>query len=187
MDPVAFVHLGNAFAVLALGMQEMLPLRLLMVCASFCGIIFNLLQTPVPMLAPAAWGVFFVIGHLVQISILLNEQRPVTLTEEELQVYLQIERYGFTPRRVLQFLRLVRDGGATWREYKVGERIVNDGNVVQSIFYIKHGAAEVVAKGEKVGTIEAGAMIGELGMLPREQQSQLYAKGHWHSTITATQ
>ena len=53
------IHFGNAWAVVALGMQEMLHLRACMVMASTCGVAFNLLQ-PKPLWAPAGWAVFFI-------------------------------------------------------------------------------------------------------------------------------
>jgi len=51
--------------------QDMLYLRSLMIGASTCGIVFNLLQ-PKPLFVPAGWGVFFIVGHAVQIYILLQ-------------------------------------------------------------------------------------------------------------------
>jgi hypothetical protein len=73
-------NVGNGFAVIALVQQDMLVLRSCMVCASACGITFNLLQ-PKPLYTPAGWGLFFVCGHLIMIALIIRDRLELIMSE----------------------------------------------------------------------------------------------------------
>lgn len=99
-------NVGNGFAVIALVQQDMLVLRSCMVCASACGITFNLLQ-PKPLYTPAGWGLFFVCGHLIMIALILRERQEVTMNEEQLDAYEEcFQRHGFTPRHFKKLMEI---------------------------------------------------------------------------------
>ena len=73
-----FVHAGNGIVLVAINQTDMLRLRYMSVAASCFGMAYNLLQ-PKPLIAPAAWGAFFVCCHAYQISVLLREQQETHL------------------------------------------------------------------------------------------------------------
>eukprot|EP01084_Bolivina_argentea_P025388 47195_1 len=87
IKPKYIIHFGNFLAIAAMLQSEMLYLRGFMICASACGIAFNLLQ-PVPLKIPAYWGLFFIFTHAIQIYYLLQDKFPTTNLPDNLkQIY----------------------------------------------------------------------------------------------------
>ncbi len=123
----------------------MLELRMFMIGASCCGISYNLLQ-PKPLLAPAAWGTFFVVGHAVQIYRLLRAKALVSLSPEDHHLYEHaFLRYGFSPRQFLELLAAVppnriKENGRNF--------VVRQGDSVTTVGFIIDGALAVECDGE---------------------------------------
>jgi hypothetical protein len=92
---------------MAMTSSDMLPLRCFMVGASSCGILYNLLQ-PKPLIPPAAWGIFFIAGHGLQITRLLLARQHITMDDREHELYERaFMPFGFSPRAFTQLLEVL--------------------------------------------------------------------------------
>lgn len=136
-----FVHAGNLIFLAAINQTDMMNLRALSIVASAFGIAYNLLQ-PVPLFAPAAWGMFFVSCHVYYAGQLIKERQHITLTPEEEEVYEKgFLRYGFTPR---QFTDILEHAHCVWNTFRSGEWIHREGDRREEVTLLISGEAEAV-------------------------------------------
>eukprot|EP01083_Nonionella_stella_P038283 104174_1 len=156
LEPRYVVHFGNILAVCAMMQSEMLYLRCFMIGASICGITFNLLQ-PVPLIIPAYWGLFFVLGHSIQIYFLIRDKLPVSMSDDLQQVYEQaFSPYGFTAR---QYLDLCEFADYSFIRFKKGEYISTEGSNMPYLHWLLKG--KVVINKKTLG--DFGVMDSEVG------------------------
>ncbi|GAB5369741.1 hypothetical protein AAMO2058_001431700 [Amorphochlora amoebiformis] len=155
------IHFGNALILLAINQTDMLYLRGFTVCATVCGIAFNLLQ-PKPLYAPAGWGVFFIMCHAYQISILARERRKITLLPDQEEVYEKaFMPFGFTPR---QFLDIIETTGSRCGVFIEGEDIQSRGNPMDELHYVLKGNVAIINRhGDEISRVSPGkgAWLGE--------------------------
>jgi len=120
-------------------------LRALSIVASALGICYNLLQ-PIPLWAPAAWGVFFIGCHGYQLQELFRERESITLSEAEQDAYEKaFLPHGFTPR---QFLDIMKQAEVKWTTYHKGEFIAKRGTPMSRLHFLLSGEVEMVSKSE---------------------------------------
>eukprot|EP00656_Telonema_subtile_P055990 TRINITY_DN8844_c0_g1_i2.p1 TRINITY_DN8844_c0_g1~~TRINITY_DN8844_c0_g1_i2.p1 ORF type:complete len:351 (+),score=44.65 TRINITY_DN8844_c0_g1_i2:236-1288(+) len=160
------VHVGNMLAMCAMGMSEMLYLRSFMIGATLCSIGFNLVQ-PKPLFVPAGWGCLFVIGHGVQIALLLRESVEVTLGPEEHNFYEHaFLPYGFTPR---EFQRLLEEADCRWMDMPKGTMLCEQGGDVTHIWFLLSGKVSIMKDETVVNTIKphstVDARVGRTGWI----------------------
>eukprot|EP00040_Diaphanoeca_grandis_P029012 m.168871 g.168871 ORF g.168871 m.168871 type:complete len:427 (+) comp31541_c0_seq1:157-1437(+) len=143
-----FIHFGNLMAVFAMGSSDMLPLRSFMIGASTFGILYNLLQ-PIPLVAAAGWGIFFIIGHAVQISRILLDKQAVTLTSCQNELYTEaFLKFGYSPK---QFLTLIESSNAKWITVPAGKEIFTQGDPITTIAYKLTGVHQMLRKDRVLG------------------------------------
>lgn len=129
-----------------------------MIGASSCGICFNLLQ-PKPLFAPACWGVFFIMGHAIQITRILRAKAHVSLSAEDHHLYEHgFMPFGFSPR---QFLDLMQTVPPARVRTPCGENLVAQGDPVLSVGYVVAGSFSVECDGEVVNKTQSGTWAGE--------------------------
>jgi CRP-like cAMP-binding protein len=128
-----------------MGVTDMSALRVFMIGASSCGIMFNLLQ-PVPLVVPAAWGAVFVFGHSVQIARLLWDKVEVSMSSEEADLYeTAFMPSGFTPR---QFVAIIAH--AKWIDVPAGHVLFRCGEQVNELYYLVRGKVSTIIKSNAV-------------------------------------
>ncbi|CAJ1357701.1 unnamed protein product [Effrenium voratum] len=156
-----FVHFGNCLVLLAINQTDMLQLRMLSVTASLFGMAYNLLQ-PTPLLAPAAWGGFFICCHLYYIVQLLRERAGITLDPDHEAAYeMAFMPFGFTPR---QFLDLCQVADAQIQDLSCGGYFARKGEPMDKINYLMEGEVMLISHTEdKMANISAGqgSWLGE--------------------------
>jgi len=139
---VYFVHAGNIIVLIAINQTDMMNLRCFSVVATCLGIGYNLLQ-PKPLLAPAAWGVFFIACHLYRILGLLRERRHLTLHEAQEEAYgLVFKEHGFTRR---QFLDVLEAASGRWHTFAEGEYVHRKGDERPRIHCILDGEVTMIS------------------------------------------
>eukprot|EP00854_Cymbomonas_tetramitiformis_P003695 gene3695-4633_t len=130
--------------------EDMLLLRLFMVCANVCGIAYNLLQ-PTPLLTPVAWSTFFLGGHGMQLYRLVNEKQEVKLSSQECELYEQaFFSFGFTPR---DFKSL---GKPMWKEFDEGEVVHFQDADIETLYYLLDGEVDILRDGIVKNKIRPG-------------------------------
>jgi hypothetical protein len=143
-----FVHFGNCIVLMAISQTDMMNLRALSIGATMCGIAYNLLQIPRPLVAPAMWGIFFIGCHSYQILELLRERQEVKLSAVEKDAYEQaFLRFGFTQRQFLDLLEgaAPQSGGrcAAIVQHRHKEMVHTRGDVMDNIHFVMNGEVEV--------------------------------------------
>ena len=107
------IHIANVLYLLSYSMRDVLWLRILTVIAIGFLIPYFYLRSE-PLMAPIYWNLLFTAINLYWIARLLNERRPVRLSDDEQRLC----RLGFrtlTPRDMLKLLKL-----AAWHDTSPG-------------------------------------------------------------------
>ncbi|GBG30116.1 Blood vessel epicardial substance [Hondaea fermentalgiana] len=178
------LHAGNVLAVGAASSEDMLQLRSFMACASGCSIGFNLLQAR-PLLAPAAWGLFFLGLHSYHIRRILLEREPLALSQDEHELYSQaFMTYGFTPR---SFKKLLKGSTATWETIKPGEPIVKEGHNQPRAAYVLSGSVLVYAGNVLMNRVDVTPGETHGGWTTHPWRSDIEERGirKWKTTVVA--
>jgi CRP-like cAMP-binding protein len=135
-------------------------LRLFAVGASFISIPYFLLQ-PTKLWAPLSWSVVFAAINLFQSWRLFIERRPIKLTPDEEYIRRLVFR-DLPPRKVLQVLSI-----GSWTTLEVGQRLIEQGKVSETVSLIVRGKVRVTRDGRVLGDLVAGDFVGSALILSR--------------------
>eukprot|EP01083_Nonionella_stella_P103401 295227_1 len=147
------LHFGNGLAICSMVMQEMLPLRICMVGANACALIYYRTQG---LKVPAYWSSVFLVGHSIMIIRLLLENRSVAMSDIEHTVYCNAFReHGFTPHQFKQIMKLSK-----YMRVSQGDIICYRGKPKHKTMYVL-GSVELQQNGTSVGGLIDG-FVGDL-------------------------
>jgi CRP-like cAMP-binding protein len=147
------VHFSNILMLAAYSVRDILWLRWFAVAAALTNIPYFLLQGTV-LWPPVLWAVVFTAINLYQIARIYLERRTVVLSEDEQKLY----DLGFRSLRPREFVSLSLVG--EWKNAAAGERVLTEGEPVSSLCIPITGSADVRKKGERIGALEPGHIIG---------------------------
>ena len=153
-----FVHAANVCFLVAYLVRDILKLRVLTFAAGLFLLVFHLVLEP-PAWGFVAWDLVFSAIQIVQIKRLIDERRPVALSEDERAVHTLAFR-SLLPREVKRLCR-----AATMRDLSNGEVLIRTGEEPAALTLILAGEVDVVAGGKHVATLRAGQFIGEMTFL----------------------
>lgn len=151
--PDYFIHAANILLLIAYSVRDVLWLRLFAVAASLIAIPYYVLQ-PTMLWAPLTWSVVFAAINLFQSWLLFIERRPVKLTAEEEEIR-RLAFQGLPPRKVLQVLSI-----GSWVTADVGERLIEQGKLPDSVSLIVRGKVRVTKDGRMLGDLIPGDLVG---------------------------
>lgn len=151
--PDYFIHAANILLLIAYSVRDVLWLRLFAVAASLIAIPYYVLQ-PTMLWPPLAWSVVFAGINLFQSWLLFVERRPVKLTAEEEEIR-RLAFQGLPPRKVLQVLSI-----GSWVKAEVGERLIEQGKLPDSVSLIVHGKVRITKDGRMLGDLIPGDLVG---------------------------
>ena len=169
----AIVTFGSLSLVTAYAMEDVLHLRIAALLGTSSFALFYLTRSP-PMKTPLAWGIVQMTMNMVMVARIAAERRPVTFSEEELDVYEEhFMPYGCSARS----FKLFMDAGKR-RKYKAGEIIQPQGETLCSLSLVIRGRVERSVGDKPIPALhsfpgardanpegDAGAWIGELGLM----------------------
>jgi hypothetical protein len=147
------VHFSNVLLLVAYSVRDILWLRWFAVAAALTNIPYFLVQGDV-LWPPVLWGLVFTAINLYQISRIYLERRPVVLSADEQKLY----ELGFRSLRPREFVSLSLMG--EWKSAEAGEKVVTEGAPVSHLYISITGSAEVRKRGERIGTVSPGHIIG---------------------------
>lgn len=147
------VHFSNVLMLLAYSVKDILWLRWFAVGAAITNIPYFFLQKTV-LWPPILWAIVFTAINLYQIARLYLERRPVVLSQDEQKLY----ELGFRSLRPREFVSLSLVG--EWKNADAGETVVQEGEPVSSLSIPITGNAEVQSRGERIGELTPGYIIG---------------------------
>jgi hypothetical protein len=147
------VHFSNVLLLVSYSVKDILWLRWFAVAAALTNIPYFLLQGTV-LWPPILWAVVFTVINLYQIARLYLERRPVVLSPDEQKLY----DLGFRSLRPREFVSLSLAG--EWKSAQPGEKVVAEGEPVSSLCIPIRGSADVRRRGERIGALKPGHIIG---------------------------
>ena len=147
------VHFSNILMLAAYSVRDILWLRWFAVAAALTNIPYFLLQGTV-LWPPVFWALVFTAINLYQIARLYLERRPVVLSQDEQKLY----DLGFRSLRPREFVSLSLVG--EWKNGEPGERVITEGEPVSSVSIPITGSADVHSRGERIGALTPGHIIG---------------------------
>ncbi len=147
------VHFSNILLVVSYSVRDILWLRWFAVAAALTNIPYFILQDTV-LWPPVLWALVFTAINLYQIVRIYLERRPVVLSQDEQKLY----DLGFRSLRPREFVSLSLVG--EWKDAEPGERVVTEGEPVSSLSIPITGSADVHRRGERIGALTPGHIIG---------------------------
>src|SRR6266480_7685439 len=159
-SPNYFIHAANVLLLVAYSVRDILWLRLFAVGASLISIPYFVLQ-PTKLWAPLSWTIVFAAINLLQSWRLFMERRPVKLTPEEEDIRRLVFR-DLPPRKVLQVLSI-----GSWTTLEVGQRLIEQGQLPETVSLIVRGKVRVTRDGRFLGELIAGDFVGSALILSR--------------------
>ena len=147
------VHFSNILLLVAYSVRDILWLRWFAVAAALTNIPYFLLQGNI-LWPPVLWALVFTAINLYQIARIYLERRPVVLSQDEQKLY----DLGFRSLRPREFVSLALVG--EWKNADPGERVINEGEPVSSLSIPITGSADVHSRGERIGALKPGHIIG---------------------------
>lgn len=155
------IHIANVLYLLSYSMRDVLWLRILTVVAAGFLVPYFYFRSE-PLMAPIYWNVVFTAIILYWIARLLNERRPIRLSDDEQRLC----RLGFrmlAPREMLKLLNI-----AAWHEAPPGTCFVHTGDKLDRLIMIFRGKSEVRIDGRSADCLEDVQFIGEISYFTGE-------------------
>jgi CRP-like cAMP-binding protein len=147
------VHFSNILMLAAYSVRDILWLRWFAVAAALTNIPYFLLQGTV-LWPPVLWALVFTAINLYQIARIYLERSPVVLSQDEQKLY----DLGFHSLRPREFVSLSLVG--EWKSGEAGEKVITEGEPVSNLCIPITGSAEVRSRGERIGALKPGHIIG---------------------------
>jgi hypothetical protein len=147
------VHFSNILMLVSYSLRDILWLRWFAVAAALTNIPYFLVQGTV-LWPPILWAAVFTTINLYQIARLYLERRPVVLSQDEQKLY----DLGFRSLRPREFVSLSLVG--EWKSAEGGERVMTEGEPVSCLCIPISGSADVRRRGERIGAVRPGNIIG---------------------------
>jgi CRP-like cAMP-binding protein len=147
------VHFSNVLMLVSYSVRDILWLRWFAVAAALTNMPYFLLQREI-LWPPVLWAGVFTAINLYQIARIYLERRPVVLSDDEQRLY----ELGFRSLRPREFVSLTLVG--EWRDGAAGDALLTEGQPVESICIAISGTLEVRRRGNYLGRLESGQIIG---------------------------
>ena len=158
-------HVSCAFTMASYLVRDMLWLRALAILSSLVWILAMVLTRSV-IVASLFWNGVFITINLWQIVSLLRENRAVSFTDEEKQLYQELFHH-FKPGEFAKFVRL-----GQWQSIPAGTRLVENGVPAGGLWVLGHGEAEVLdEQGARKASLSTNDFVGEMSYLTHEPPS----------------
>ncbi|OIO60079.1 MAG: hypothetical protein COZ46_06005 [Verrucomicrobia bacterium CG_4_10_14_3_um_filter_43_23] len=152
------LHGSSILELLAFVVKDILTLRWLSIMGYAMWIAYLLTETEV-LWSAILWSFLFIFVNLVRIYLIYKENRSVSFTEEEKDLYLTVFQ-NFTPP---EFMRLIKQ--ATWVDLDKSEKLIAEGEQVKDIMLIYKGSASVVSNGVERALLLPDQFVGEMSYL----------------------
>jgi hypothetical protein len=152
-------HLFNVFYVVGFAIKDVYWLRMCLVTGSVIEIVYSYRIADKPLWVNIFWASVAGSINVIQILWIRRDRRLSALTEEE-----QVLRQTVFKNLELKDYRRLLEAGA-WKNYEAGETLANEGEHLDRLFLIYHGAASVDAGGKRVAILTDRKFIGEMSLL----------------------
>jgi hypothetical protein len=152
-------HLAFGLIAFSFLVKDILWLRVMSILASFFSVFYNYIIPPEPMMIPIFWNFVFVAVNLYHIAILIYEKRPVKMDTKNRELYETM----FSDMTPVEYLKISKV--AKWVNFKSGEVLTTEAQLVESLMLLYNGTVDVAVDGKKVAELKDGQFIGEMSFL----------------------
>ena len=182
-------NIGYIISAVSVLVTDMLWLRSLFIVANCFGILVN---RSFNFWTGIYWNLFFILANLVQIALILNERRAVSMSQDERGLYELVFAEAFTPQ---EFRKLLKAG--EWRTVQVGEQLMTQGQEIDSVYLIDTAMCRAeeerrtpIDRGEQTqatagNASPAAAALGTALASPAALLSKLFGSAHDGSAHSA--
>jgi CRP-like cAMP-binding protein len=153
--PGSFVgHLSYVLLVLSMMMRTMVPLRVVAIGAGLASIAYGWIWLQDPLVV--IWEILFTLTNLVQLAIMLYEQRRRDLTDDEKTVVDAVIP-GANMSQIRRFLTLckLQDAQTDTVLYRQGER-------PERLMVLTRGTVQIERNGRVIAACGEGDFLGEI-------------------------
>lgn len=169
-----FVYLfffANLLFCLAYLVRDMAWLRAITILAASCTLPYFYYQTE-PLYSALGWQLAFIVINGVNLTILLLERRPVSLSDEQRWLHERTFR-TMSAREMLKVL----DKGQR-RQLASGDVLVRQNEHIDQLILVLDGQAEARVDGQFKAELKAGDFVGEMSLVTGEPTSaEVIAQG----------
>jgi hypothetical protein len=142
--------------VVSMMMTRMLMLRIVAISSGASGAVYAYFWLNDPVCT--FWETAFTLVNVVQIALITYRNMLARFNEDERAFYTQLVS-ELAPHQVR---RLLRRG--YWLDAAAGTRLTRQGEVVSHLIFLKSGRADVLVDKRRVGSCNAGSLIGEISI-----------------------
>ena len=151
---VAFGLIAFSFLV-----KDILWLRLVSILASAFGMAYNYFIPANPMWIAIGWNGVFIALNLYHIAVLIYEKRPIKMAPKDKELYETMFK-GLSPVEYLKISKV-----AEWQTFDIGEKVTQQGTLVEDLVLIYNGTVEVEVGDKIVAELKDGPCVGEMSFL----------------------
>ena len=155
---VTLFFVANIIYTSSYAVRDIMWLRILTIIAAFCTFPYFFFQDA-PLWSALFWQTMFILINAVQLFFLYMERRPVDLTDDQQRLHLMVFR-SLKPREMLKLI-----GFAEWKVLKKGEKIIEQGTVLDKLYLIFQGSVEVKTDGNIKAHLRDGGFMGEMSYI----------------------
>lgn len=150
-------HLSYVLLVLSMMMRTMIKLRIIAISAGLTSLIYGLfiLNDPVTVF----WEAVFVSVNLVQLFIIMFENRKAAFSDEEAIIVK-----AMVPGKDLRHARRIMSIGE-WNEADPGTVMIEEGEMTTHLFLLVRGAVQIERDNKIIGVCGEGDFLGEISYL----------------------
>jgi len=150
-------HISYLLLVISMMMRTMLWLRIIAISAGVTSFAYGFfwLNDPVTVF----WEAVFVLTNVVQLLVIVYENRSADFTEEE-QIIITTMTKGLDRRHQRRLLRY-----GQWKEAEPGSVLIEEGQVVPHLLLLTRGAVKVERGGRIIGVCGEGDFLGEISFM----------------------
>lgn len=159
-NPILWITVANALYLASYSVRDILWLRILSVAGALLLIPYYAFQ-PIPLMDAIAWSAVFITINTVWIVLLIVEQRPVHLAQDDARLRV----LSFPSLTAREARNLFAKG--IWEDIGVGASIVEHDNRSQRFSVILRGNADVMYHGTRIAQLGSGQFVGTIDQRAR--------------------
>lgn len=150
-------HVAQILLIISMLMRRMLALRMILVVSAVLSMTYHIVI--IGNLVGAFWKAILLVVNIVQIIVLVRQERHARFSPEE-DALCAVRLVSGTPGQK----RSVLNAGE-WVDLGVGEPLTRQGERPAYLTYIASGTVALSSGGERFATIGPGVFIGEMSLL----------------------
>ncbi|MBU1100753.1 MAG: popeye domain-containing protein [Bacteroidetes bacterium] len=161
---VILFFIANIIYTSSYAVRDIMWLRILTIMGALCTFPYFFFQDT-PLWSALFWQTMFITINAVNLVFLYLERRPVDLDDDQKRLHLLVFR-SLKHKEMLKLLSL-----AQWQTIGKGEKIIEKGAVIDNLYLLFRGEAEVESDGKIRAHLRDGRFMGEMSYITGQPTS----------------